>query len=447
MKPKGSFNSVSGTYISAQTTPFAVDNVKICDIDINYNCSSNGATSAPTCDWLVNLEYNRNKDGECSPTDSSYRRGIFAASGTGPDPYQVSEIGTPEKRSFSEIQGEVDSVFNFTNNFLNKVQLNFCNRRPVRSSILRSGEKLLPDDQIFSQDETYRLQYELNGNLVLYNGFEAVLSSNTEGTDVGFAQMQTDGNFVVRDATETVVFQTDTSGNSNTFLHVTNAGDLVLERRLFRFTKTSAKQPTAQIDFSNPDAQGNTNFELKGGAEIKIAPGGSFKALRIDSDGPYALVPGINISPSQMKNCTLMIGLYLESIANNHGWVFGNEASGYDRTILMHDIRFSSAIASAVGQPWTAWNNPQSPPLRKWIHVTAVFRQGGESYVFLDGVRSDKTVIANNDEGKGDLWIGRAHHGNHWTDSWIKEVMVFDSALSDEDVESYSEAFIASTVA
>ena len=144
-----------------------------------------------------------------------------------------------------------------------------------------------------------------------------------------------------------------------------------------------------------------------------------------------------------MPDCTLMIGLYLESIANGFGWVIGNENGGYDRTILMHDHRFSGAIASAVGYTWTAWNHPQYPPIHQWIHVTAVFRQGGESYVFLNGVRSDNSVIGRNNGGYGSLWIGRPVHVSHWTDCWIKEVMVFNRAVSDEDVASYAEAFIA----
>jgi len=212
----------------------------------------------------------------------------------------------------------------------------------------------------------------------------------------------------------------------------------------FRKRNTNRMSTVAKVDFSDPDASDNTRFELKNGAQILPAPNGVFKALRIPRDGPYALIPNVNINPSNMKECTLTAGVYLESIANAHGWLFGNEHHGYDRTILMHDSRFGGNVASAVGKAWTPWNTRSSPPLKKWIHVTAVFRQGGVSYVFIDGVRSDKTVIANNNPGLNDLWVGRAHWGGHWVDSWIKEVKVYDEALTDENVKEESNKFHAS---
>ena len=142
-----------------------------------------------------------------------------------------------------------------------------------------------------------------------------------------------------------------------------------------------------------------------------------------------------------------MIGLYLENIANSRGWVFGHEQSGYDRTILMHDSRFGSGVASAVGKTWQPWTNGGgNAPTKEWVHVTAVFRQNGDSYVYLNGVRSDNTVVATNNDGKGELWIGRPHWGGHWVDCWVKEVKVFDYALSDADVTNYTTAFLVSFI-
>jgi len=201
--------------------------------------------------------------------------------------------------------------------------------------------------------------------------------------------------------------------------------------------------PFAKVDFSDRDSSSNTPFDLKNGAEIiPNAPGG-FPALRISRDGPYATIPGVNINPGAMPDCTLTIGLYLESIANNRGWVFGHEQSGYDRTILMHDSRFGGGIASAVGRTWNPWNNPQAPPVKEWIYVTAVFRQNGESVVYLNGVKSDKSTIGRNNSGKGALAVGRPEPwGGHWVDAWIKEVNVFDTALDDQAVEQLVNVFL-----
>ena len=201
----------------------------------------------------------------------------------------------------------------------------------------------------------------------------------------------------------------------------------------------------AHVDFSDAASPSNTPFVLRNGAQILPTAPGGFSALRIDRDGPYALIPGVNISPSVMPDCTLTIGLYLESIANTQGWVFGSEQSGYDRTILMHDRRFGGGVASAVGKAWQPWFKPQSPALKEWMYITAVFRQRGESVVYVNGVRSDRSVIGTNNNGRGDLAIGRpVPHANHWTDSWIKEVHVFESALDDEAVERLTSTFFRS---
>ena len=207
---------------------------------------------------------------------------------------------------------------------------------------------------------------------------------------------------------------------------------------------TMVNRAIAKVDFSDASSSSNTPFDLKNGVEILPTAPGGFSALRISRDGPYALIPGVNnINPNTMPHCTLTIGLYLESIANNRGWVFGHEQGGYDRTILMHDSRFGGGIASAVGKTWQPWISPQAPPVKEWIYVTAVFRQNGESVVYLNGVKSDRSVVAKNSSGKGGLAIGRPEPwGGHWVDAWIKEVNVFDSALDDDEVERLVSTFL-----
>jgi len=207
-----------------------------------------------------------------------------------------------------------------------------------------------------------------------------------------------------------------------------------------------SKDPVVQIDFDDiGDNSDNThNPQLLGGAKILKRCEDTFQSLRIDSDEAYALIPGFNIGTSAMPHCTLMIGIHLVSIANRYGWVLGHEMlGGYDRTILMHDERFGGGIASAAGKIWQPWNKPQPPPLGKWIHVTAVFRQGKTSSVFLNGIESDKSVIATNNEGSNDIMIGHPKdYSDHWTDCWIKEVMVFDEALPNSQVVKYAKRFL-----
>ena len=80
--------------------------------------------------------------------------------------------------------------------------------------------------------------------------------------------------------------------------------------------------------------------EFHDGASIINFSTGSLDALRISSEGPHAIIRGVDISPSVMPHCTLMIGLYLERIVpDSNGWVLNQEESGWDRSIAIHDGR------------------------------------------------------------------------------------------------------------
>eukprot|EP00594_Rhizosolenia_setigera_P007288 CAMPEP_0178942524 /NCGR_PEP_ID=MMETSP0789-20121207/2046_1 /TAXON_ID=3005 /ORGANISM="Rhizosolenia setigera, Strain CCMP 1694" /LENGTH=136 /DNA_ID=CAMNT_0020621951 /DNA_START=458 /DNA_END=864 /DNA_ORIENTATION=- len=136
-----------------------------------------------------------------------------------------------------------------------------------------------------------------------------------------------------------------------------------------------------------------------------------------------------------MPDCTLTIGLYLESIPEEaYGYVLNNEEEGWDRGIALHDpreyIAGKNMITSTLGdRPWKAWADDNletgTAPVKEWFHVTAVFRQGGECAVYVNGVKSDYTSIGNNSDGLPYLIVGRKlDRPNHWADAWIKEVKV-----------------------
>ena len=183
------------------------------------------------------------------------------------------------------------------------------------------------------------------------------------------------------------------------------------------------------IDFANKADEGK--YSLFSGATV--CSDGTTRALRIDKDGPHARIP-LDINPSQMPTCTLEVWVKLESIANKQGWLLGNERTGYDRTILMHDSRFGGGVALAVGYAYKTSHGP--PKLHQWLHVVAIFSQGKGSYVYVDGVRSEGVVAKNRPSGAmTELWLGRPHHGNHFVDCWVRAVRVYDCALPDEAVQ------------
>lgn len=111
----------------------------------------------------------------------------------------------------------------------------------------------------------------------------------------------------------------------------------------------------------------------------------------------------------------------------------------------MHDHWFGSRVAPAIGYTWYPWATRKGlAPTKKWIHVTAVFRQSGASYVYLNGVKSENSGIGRNNDGLGDLRIGCLPWDGHWRDCWVKEVKVWNRALNDDEVTKYYTAFQAS---
>ncbi len=94
---------------------------------------------------------------------------------------------------------------------------------------LLAGARLTSGQSIQSPNGTYRLIYQGDGNLVLYNTATnaAVWFTGTSGTP-GQVILQTDGNFVVYNSASAALWYTGTAGNSNASVAVQNDGNLVL---------------------------------------------------------------------------------------------------------------------------------------------------------------------------------------------------------------------------
>ena len=97
---------------------------------------------------------------------------------------------------------------------------------------LRSGGRLLPGQALTSANNRYRLVYQTDGNLVLYDDLErsAYWSSGTAATSAGQVVMQADGNLVIYDAQVAGRWSSGTAGNSTAFLVLQPDGNLVVYR-------------------------------------------------------------------------------------------------------------------------------------------------------------------------------------------------------------------------
>ena len=101
-------------------------------------------------------------------------------------------------------------------------------RRDSRSAL--GSRQLLPDRSVRSENGQYRLVYQADGNLVLYdNGDETALwMTHTGGTVPGQAILQPDGNFVVYDGDGAAVWVSGTSGNPGAYMVVQSDGNFVI---------------------------------------------------------------------------------------------------------------------------------------------------------------------------------------------------------------------------
>ncbi len=203
-------------------------------------------------------------------------------------------------------------------------------------------------------------------------------------------------------------------------------------------------EPKHYTDFSKPEDENNTPFELKMGAEIKDgAPGNVGKALRIDSDGPFAILPGVDISPHNMPECTIVIDFLLESIPkDSRGWLLNHDNGGFDRCLALHDERFNG-IGHGVGyKAESVYNEYTTPPIGEWVQMVLTYRQGGECAIFVGNDKAPVVHTGKNNKGRADLTIGRVTaFDNHWCDCWVKDISIFDVALTDEQVNELFEKF------
>ncbi len=221
-----------------------------------------------------------------------------------------------------------------------------------------------------------------------------------------------------------------------------------------KICKGEPPKPLRDIKFYDDDGAGIHNYELYGQARIvEPAPDGIARALRIDQQFSYALLKGVDISRDSMRDCTLAIGVYIESIRGNnpngeraYGWVMSHDNGGFDRAIFLHDERFNG-MGISPGYKFPANEEYQEPPLKEWIQIVAVWRTGGECFLYVNSEKKpfSQKVIGKNKNGLPDLAVGapqlRMYQKENDNDVWIKEVKVWDRALNDTEVEELNCQF------
>jgi hypothetical protein len=100
---------------------------------------------------------------------------------------------------------------------------------------LSSGGALFPNpqqDSVFSDNGSFQLIMQQDGNLVLYKTVNlaatAIWASQTNGQQVGQCNMQTDGNLVIYTADQKPIWASHTNGHNGSHLEVQDDGNVVI---------------------------------------------------------------------------------------------------------------------------------------------------------------------------------------------------------------------------
>lgn len=96
-------------------------------------------------------------------------------------------------------------------------------------TVITGGHRLSAGQSWASPDGRFHLDYQADGNLVLYqNGVGHIWTTWTNGTSPGRAEMQTDGNFVVYNSGGGVPWHANTYNNPGAYLKLQNDGNMVI---------------------------------------------------------------------------------------------------------------------------------------------------------------------------------------------------------------------------
>lgn len=95
---------------------------------------------------------------------------------------------------------------------------------------LASGVSMLPGESRESTSHEFRLQFQVQGNLVLLRlpDEEVLFATPTEDLGAVRMTMQTNGNLEILDADDVVLWESETSGNPSAYLVLQNDGNLVI---------------------------------------------------------------------------------------------------------------------------------------------------------------------------------------------------------------------------
>jgi hypothetical protein len=174
---------------------------------------------------------------------------------------------------------------------------------------------------------------------------------------------------------------------------------------------------------------------LTSNGQIQIAEYEGRECVEFNADLDY-IEWDVNIGPNAMPILTLAVDVYVSSIPNNRGWLFGDENGGCDRYILLHDDRVGTNQTGASCKSMNQWDSPPVK-VKAWNTIVAFYNETAKtSYIYINGVKSTMRS-ANHDEGNGKLRLG-SPWGGHTTDACVAKALVYDFEFMPEQVFAFT---------
>ncbi|WOJ92362.1 LamG-like jellyroll fold domain-containing protein [Congregibacter variabilis] len=177
------------------------------------------------------------------------------------------------------------------------------------------------------------------------------------------------------------------------------------------------------------DSVGGVDGTLAAG--VTYAAGFDGQAFSFDGQGGL-FSANVDISPSNFGAITFGAWVNIASVPNNRGWVIGHDNGGYDRSISLHDSRFSgSNIKPAAGVGKTYTSTLADLTLNEWKFVAASYQGNGQTTtVYFDG-QSQEVLGTNNSNGNSFFTVGGlSTYAGHQINGLVDNIFIYDRALS-----------------
>ena len=178
------------------------------------------------------------------------------------------------------------------------------------------------------------------------------------------------------------------------------------------------------------DSVGGVDGTLDGG--ITYAAGIDGQAFSFSGSANQLFRASVDISPSNFAAITFGAWVNIASVPNNRGWVIGHDNGGYDRSISLHDDRFSvSDIKPAAGVGRTYTSTLPDLTFNEWKFVAASYQGNTQTTtVYFDGV-AQEILNTVNSNGRDFFTVGGlSSYGNHQINGLVDNIFIYDRALS-----------------